>query len=326
VLRVGPRCLLLLTCTCLLMLAVMAPLAQASSGDPRPPVTCTDQGACVVVAQQPGSGGSGGGPGPSDPAGATAVTMCVYPRGSTNVVPCFDPAFGWLNTGDGCFYRSIPAPSPGNAVFTEDGNPPTGDGGYYLRTCQGIVGRPPGAVAMVQFVVWLPAPPTGFGGAQPTPAILAARAAALLELTGPQIVLSPPLTSRQVVGLPTWMWTRVGATTWSTHSATAAVPGESVTATARAVSISWSMGDGSTVVCANPGTPYSSRYDAHQGSPTCGYTYRSPSSTTADGTFKVTGTTTWRVTWTGAGATGVLVLRRTSTVSVVVQEAEAVNQ
>jgi hypothetical protein len=242
------------------------------------------------------------------------------------LVPCYDPVKGWLNTYDGCYYLLQPAPSSTSPlVDLAGGYHAPGDGAYYLQTCMGIVGRPPGAVAPVQFFVWRPTPPPNFGGPRPPPAVLAQRAVALLGLGAPQITLSPPTNSQQVVGLPTWMWTPVSQQTWTTHSATAAVTGESVTATARAVSITWSTGDGNTVVCQNPGTPYSSRYDPHQQSPTCGYVYRDPSST-AGGWYRLTATTTWRVSWAGAGATGRVTLRRSSTANVRVVEAEAVNR
>lgn len=306
---------------------VFGPSQPAQAGAPGGgKVVCTPYGGCIVVAQQPGGVGSGGGSGSTESGAGAPSAVCVYPPGSGNAQPCFDPVLGWLNTDNGCRYLSIPTPAPGAGVFTENGSAPAGDGTYYLQTCMGIVGPPPGAVGSVQLVWWLAAPPTGFGGAIPAPAILAERAVALLGLTGPQIELSPPATSKQVVGLPTWMWTRINRATWATHNATAAVPGESVTATARAVSISWSMGDGNTVVCANPGTPYSSADTANESSPTCGYTYQTPSSGSPDGAYRVTGTTTWRVSWAGAGTAGQLTLQRPSSVLVVVAEAEAVNQ
>lgn len=309
------------------LLGVMAlPMSVAQAAGGGGPVECPPVGPCIVVVVQPGSSGSSAAPGQGDPGGGTTVSMCVYPPGSGNAEPCFDPVLGWLNTSDGCYYRSIPAPPPGSAVFTANGSNPSGLGAYYLQTCMGVVGPRPGAVGPVQLVVWLAAPPVGFGGAVPGPGVLAARAVALLGLAGPQIVLSPPVGSQQMVGLPTWLWTRVGPTTWSTHSATAAVPGESVTATAAATSISWSMGDGNTVVCTNPGTPYSPNYDPHAPSPTCGYTYQTPSSTSGDGAFQLTATTSWRVSWAGAGSTGQLSLLRSSSVPIVVVEAEAVNQ
>jgi hypothetical protein len=173
-------------------------------------------------------------------------------------------------------------------------------------------------------LVWMAAPPAGFGGPRPPPAVLAQRAVALLNLGAPDIHLSPPTGSKQVVGFPTWMWTPVTRETWQSHSATASVVGESVTATATAESIAWSMGDGSSVTCNGPGTPYSSQYDAHEQSPTCGYVYNRPSPSNGD--FVVTATTTWRVTWVGGGARGAMTLRRSSTVPVRVVEAEAVNR
>jgi hypothetical protein len=299
----------------------------AVAKDKPPPVTCTEQGPCVVSVTAPGQPGSTGGPPQTQPvASGGSSAQCYYPRGSNNQVPCSDPKLGWLDTYNGCWYRALPAPSPGSQIAAEAGGyHAPGDGTYYMQSCMGIVGPPPGAVGLVQLVVWLQAPPAGYGGARPDPAILAQQAESKLGLAGPNIQLSPPEGSEQVVGLPTWMWTTVSNATWTRHSATAAVAGESVTATATAASIEWSMGDGSTVTCDGPGTPYSSTYGAHASSPTCGYTYTTPSSTAAHGTFPVTGTTTWRVTWAGGGQNGALTIRRSTTVRVVVDEAEAVN-
>lgn len=302
-------------------IAVAAP--ADARGEPSPPITCSDQGACEITVSAPGRAGSPGSPAAAQPAGNAGPEQCAFPPGSGDVVPCFDSTLGWFNPSNGCYYRNLPAPTENSPNAAGAYHPP-GDGAYYLQSCSGIVGPRPGALGLVQGAVWLAEPPLGFGGAGPDPAVLAQRAVALLGLAGPDIRLSPPATSEQVVGLPTWMWTAVGPATWTTHSATAAVTGESVTATATATSIDWSMGDGHSVTCNSPGTPYSSSYGAHAASPTCGYTYSSPSST-ADGN-PVTGTTTWQVTWAGGGQIGALTVRRSSTVRVVVMEAEAVNQ
>lgn len=318
--------LLVLGLVCLATSVALASPA-AAGGKPPPSVTCTEQGPCVVSVSTPGRPGSTGGPSQgASVSNAGSSERCYYPRGSSNVVPCYDPRLGWFDTYDGCFYRALPAPGSDGQVAAEAGGyHPPGDGTYYLQSCSGIVGARPGAVGLVQLVVWRQVPPPGYGGARPDPAILAQRAVAKLGLTGPNIELSPPDTSQQLVGLPTWMWTTVSDATWTRHSATAAVPGEAVTATAIAMSIDWSMGDGHTVVCTSPGTPYSSRYGAHASSPTCGYTYQSPSSTAHGDTFPVTGTTTWRITWVGGGQNGTLTVLRSATVQVVVVEAEAVN-
>jgi hypothetical protein len=103
------------------------------------------------------------------------------------------------------------------------------------------------------------------------------------------------------------------------------VPGVSVTATARPVSAIWFMGDGGSVLCDGPGTPWRPGNDPAAASPDCGYTYRRSSAGAADGKFSVTVTVTWRVTWAGAGGSGTIPgLTTTGTVQVPVQESQAV--
>ncbi|MGW1993820.1 hypothetical protein [Embleya sp. NPDC001921] len=94
---------------------------------------------------------------------------------------------------------------------------------------------------------------------------------------------------------------------WGPATATAAVPGLSVTATARVDHITWTMGDGAVVTCATPGTPYAPARGA-QSSPDCGHTYVRP------GIHTVTATTHWTITWTGGGQTGTLAATRTTAV------------
>jgi hypothetical protein len=96
-----------------------------------------------------------------------------------------------------------------------------------------------------------------------------------------------------------WAWIPAGA--YAPVSATASVPGESVTATARPTSVAWSFGDGTSLVCAGPGTAYVPSTDPKAASPTCGHTYTVDSGA---GTFTVTATITWAVTWSGAGQSG----------------------
>jgi len=88
------------------------------------------------------------------------------------------------------------------------------------------------------------------------------------------------------------------------------------------VSVSWSLGDGSTVVCAGPGTPFvPGQSDAYAGSPDCGHTY------TRAATVTVTATVSWQVRWAGGGTGGALPgLQSASTVLLRVVEAQAVNR
>jgi hypothetical protein len=141
----------------------------------------------------------------------------------------------------------------------------------------------------------------------------------LLRLEGPDIGRAPQAGRPGLVGLPVWLWTTRTPRTWGPVSATASVPGLSVTATARAQRIVWSMGDGHSVTCTRPGTPYRESLGGRR-SPDCGYVYTQPSTTEPDGTYRVTGTTTWRVVWAGGGDSGAITLTRSSTTTVEIGE------
>ena len=79
------------------------------------------------------------------------------------------------------------------------------------------------------------------------PATLAQLARRYLPLPPPAIQSSPAATTDQVTNVPTWLWT--DPATWGVRTATASVPNESATVTATPVSVTWTMGDGSRVVC-----------------------------------------------------------------------------
>lgn len=178
------------------------------------------------------------------------------------------------------------------AATVPDGQP----GAWYVYQCQtqGVrdaLYRPP---------VWIADGQGGPADAAPDPVALAEQARNQLHLRGPAIGLSP--TGRQLIRLPTWMW--LDPAGWNPASATAAAGGVSVTATAMPVGVVWTMGDGSEVRCAGPGTPYRADADPKASSPDCGHTYQHVSEDQPGGTFPVTATVTWNVTWAGAGQTG----------------------
>jgi hypothetical protein len=135
----------------------------------------------------------------------------------------------------------------------------------------------------------------------PPPGVLAQLAVSYLRLAGPVIQSSPKPAALQLTGLPVWLW--IAPAAWQPQSATAQVPGESVTATATPVSAAWSMGDGKTVTCNGPGTPYGGGNPA-AASPTCGHTYERSSAGQPSGAYRVTVTITWDVTWTATGGAG----------------------
>ena len=79
--------------------------------------------------------------------------------------------------------------------------------------------------------------PAGAGAALPASAVLAAPARQTLGLPSPVIRSSPAQNALQPHNSPTWLW--INPAEWVPESKTATVPGESVTATATPVSVTW---------------------------------------------------------------------------------------
>jgi len=166
--------------------------------------------------------------------------------------------------------------------------------------------------------------PGGRAAAPPAPGVLAELAERLLRLPDPVIRSSPAADAMQLTELPTWLWMAPGV--WVPRSATASVPGESVTATATPASAAWQMGDGHTVTCRGPGTAYTGSSSPASASPTCGYTYTQSSAGQPHAAFRVTATITWDITWAGGGTAGTLPpLFTTSAALFRVAESQAVN-
>lgn len=181
---------------------------------------------------------------------------------------------------------------------------------FVLRTCE------PGGR---DWIVLNPGQDPRTAPAVANPAEVAAEARDRLNLPTVRLGMSP--VGSQLVGLPTWLW--VESDSWAPVSRTVSVPGVSATATARPVSVEWSTGDGGSVVCAGPGTPYSPDTPPEAASPDCGHTFRVIS---PRGGFVVAARVAWSVSWAGAGQSGVspdLVTGATTTV--VVDAAPAVN-
>lgn len=144
------------------------------------------------------------------------------------------------------------------------------------------------------------AAPVGPGGAAAAldPALLAQRAVDELDIAPPALRASVEGTA--FVGVPLWLWIDGGEAATGPVSATATAGAARVTATARLSAVEWSMGPpGETVRCAGPGTPWTGQ-DGE--SPDCGfvYTQRSlPERTGGRGSWTVTATAVWGVTWSG---------------------------
>jgi len=142
--------------------------------------------------------------------------------------------------------------------------------------------------------IWVTGAQPSAGTVQVTPVVVAEQAAKTLGLFSPMIEMAPPDGTPQLVGVATWLWVSLAA--WHPLTATASAGSVTTTATAMPTKVVWDMGDGSTVTCDGPGTPYApSSPDA---TTTCSYTWSTA------GTYTVTATAYWSVTWTASGAAG----------------------
>jgi hypothetical protein len=230
--------------------------------------------------------------------GTTTTSACHDPMG--HVVPCFVDGAGWLSD-DGCYYQ--PATGADLSGAQAMGGNPAG-GAWYVGVC----GYPP-VPGLTKFRIF---------ATPPGPQVLADEAVKALRLPVPAVQLNPAPPTPQIVYFPTWVW--LGADSWGPRSATASVPGMSITATAKPVSLVLSTGDGASVTCAGPGTAWTPGRDAMAPSPTCGHTFTSP------GTYAVTATVTWTVSWAGGGVTGTAPgMTTTGTVTAAVVERPALN-
>lgn len=236
--------------------------------------SCSNEpAACTVSAQDPGNQSSGSGTDASAKhQGSPSST------GPPPAVTCTDIPY---------------QTTPQNAAVLKAAQPP-GTGHWVVRTCSGPVLVP------TRILTWIPegAPAT------PDPRVLAAQALSKLTLPTPVIQSSPGNGVPQTVELPTWAW--LPRNQWASLSATASVPGESVTATATPLSVTWSWGDATSTVCHGPGTAFVKGVsDPTSASPDCGHTYRQTSARASNQQFTVTAVLAWSVVWSGGGQAGI---------------------
>ena len=188
-----------------------------------------------------------------------------------------------------------------------------GPGKWFRKVCTDEQGQSKGTV------VWV-------ADREPVdPLVLARRAQDRVAVPEPAVHLNPAADRNQVVNLPTLLW--IDASQWQPVTASASAGGVTATVAARPVGVEWDMGNGDTLTCPGPGTPY------QDGTPTteaaCQYTYRRSSASVPGGAFTVTATTVWEVAWDADGAAGGGSLgtsRRSTSFPVRVAEIQAVNQ
>lgn len=293
------------------VLAVTALPASADDGYGFTDCTQYPNPGCELGAGTGGGSGQGhGNPAPPKPGHGAPGTGRPEPNGDTivggdsNLAECAYELSDYQGPPPGSIQPAafqVPQDSGAGAVVPaayqpqvvkQSAQPPSG--AWYVYKCSG-----PGLQdALYRPPVWIPDGQPG-PAPLPSPAELAAMARNQLRLPTPKINANP--VGDQLVSLPTWLW--LSSESWGDISATASVPGVSVTAVARPMSVTWSMGDGGSVTCDSPGTAFTGG-DPKSASPDCGYTYRTSSAGQPADAFPVTATVNWTVTWSGAGQGG----------------------
>lgn len=152
---------------------------------------------------------------------------------------------------------------------------------------------------------------------------LALDALASVTIGAPTIRTSPSEDGTLYVQVPTWLWLEQGW--WQPHEATANAGRVWSTVRASPVATVWSLGDGESVSCRGPGTPW--HPGMPEGASDCTHTYRSSSASRPGGTFHIEATVTIEVSWTtnvpGGGGT-LPGINRASSVDVEVGEIQAI--
>ncbi|MFI6340711.1 ATP/GTP-binding protein [Streptomyces sp. NPDC050535] len=211
-----------------------------------------------------------------------------------------------------CAYIKIEPKPPAEHPAWKDQDPEKYDM-YFMSCSDGGQNNPDGFIIVPE-------------GQPPAPQVesqeLAQRAIDSMTLLGPDIA-SPRAAGKYTVGVPMWMWVNQSATTYGPNTASATAGGVTVTATAKVSKIVWTMGDGTSVTCNGPGTPYTAS-EGVAPSPTCGHLYSTTSAGAGGGTFAVTATSTWTIDWQGGGAAGQLTEVRQSNVQAAVGEVQVV--
>ncbi|MEU5417527.1 ATP/GTP-binding protein [Streptomyces clavifer] len=267
----------------------------------------------AALADGPGGGVCG--------TGYVLVTVCAEDGGGSSGSSGSAPAgVDPVSTGS----STKPADKCSYAVV-DDPPPPAGHQSW------GGHGPDEGAVCKVQCdsgrggVVFVPTGQAGPGAPVIDPEAVARRAAASMRLDGPKVA-GPRAVGTYVVGMPMWMWAEPSSSTFGPVSASATAGGVTVTATAEVTRVRWAMGDGATVTCHGPGTPYRKSREVTE-SPDCGHLYERPSYDEPDGRYRGTATSTWTITWSAPalGDGGTFTETRQTPFTVDVREVQVVN-
>lgn len=263
------------------------------------------QAAPVSAEGRPPPGGGGGAyvDPDGDPTAVAEDEASASPDGSGG---------GGGGSADPCYWRVVIEDDFQFAIYDVDSleTMHSATGRWLERWCDGI-----GAVATGEYF----AVPEG-GLADPYQ--LALDALASVEIAAPVIRTSPSENGRLYVQVPTWLW--LDSTWWRTYEATANTGRVWSTVRATPVATTWELGDGRTVSCRGPGTPW--RPGLSEDASICTHTYRGSSATQPGGTFNLEATVTFEVSWTSnvTGGGTLPGISRTSSLDVEVGEIQAI--
>lgn len=297
--------------------------AAIAAADGPPATDCANSWVCVTVGT-PGSAGAGD-DGGSGGGGGGQSNACTY---QGQIMPCTVDGVGVLDEGDGCYYElADPQPPAGDLVW--QGHQP-GDGAIYIATCP----LGPGSRDL-----WRAAAPPA--PQQVDPAVVAQMAVSKLQLLPATLGTSPGGDQTALVGTPVWLWLVPDDNTYASEAkpltVTASVPGMTVTAKVWSTGVQWNLGDGTSLTCDSPGTPYT--VGLRVSSSSCEHTYSQPSLTAnggkaieqslvPGGAYALSALVTWTVGWTSStGQAGHFAMdaQQSKPAYVIVEEAQVLN-
>ena len=296
------RALTLLLATCAFVASVITP----ASAEPECKKRDQLSGACLIRIEVP----------PVQPVtdtdtdepagGGDGAPACIGYGGRTT--PCSDPFWGtWSNALQCYLKRDDPQPPASDSVW--EGNYPRG-AVYFCYSG-----------STTDQSMWLPQGPE----VQMSPEQAARIVVRRMDLRAASIGIVPEDKPGSIgaVGAPVYMWTDRGPATFGPQVLTGSAGGVTITATAKVDRIVWDMGDGASVTCRTPGTPYQDRYGFSM-SPDCGHRYSRTSAGKPGNAYPVTATSFWLIDWTGpGGSSGQIPLTLSSSTAIQVGELQA---
>ncbi|MFC6706496.1 hypothetical protein [Flexivirga alba] len=221
-------------------------------------------------------------------------------------VPC-SKGDAWWSPSKQC-YVSVAKPQPAKSDHAWQGHK---NGTIYQ--CDLITSR---------FFFWSATQPDG-PKAPPDPVQLAREAVAAMGLKAITIGIVPGNEPGKagLVGLPQWMWVKNPTpNTFGPITKSASAAGYTVTAIGKVHRVVWNMGDGQTITCDGPGTPYTAAAGKAK-SPTCGHNEYAK-----QGTYTVTATSYWTITWSGIGQAGTIPVTTARRTTIRIGEAQVLTQ